>query len=74
MFEAQSLIVFHPLGTNHQVSCSLISLAELASSAQARNLSASIYSNIALIFLRGEGAPETLESASGHSSTLLAFR
>src|ERR1041384_6289420 len=56
--------VFHPLGTNHQVSCSLISLAELALSAQARNISASIYSNITLISLRGEGAPGTLESAS----------
>ena len=24
VFEARSLIVFHPLGTNHQASCSLI--------------------------------------------------
>ena len=74
VFEAWSLIAFHPLGTNHQVSCSLFSLAELASSAQARNLCASNYSNVALVSFGGEGAPETLESASGHSSTLRVLR
>ena len=117
VFEARSLIAFHPLGTDHQASCSLFSLAELVSSAQARSLSASNYSNVVLVFsgvrehprlsrvrvvtrahygslgegapdtpvphslgmplfffCRGEGAPETLMRASGHSSTLLSYR
>ena len=50
VFEARSLIAFHPLRTNHQASCSLFSLAELVSSAQARSLSASNYSNVILVF------------------------
>src|SRR3954469_13333919 len=38
VFEAWSLIAFHPLGTKHQASCSLIHSRSLFLSAQARSL------------------------------------
>ena len=51
VFEARSLIAFHPLGTNHQASCSLFSLAEIVSRAQARSLLRVITRNV-ILFLR----------------------
>src|ERR1043165_3356133 len=59
VFEARSLIAFHPLGTKHQASCSLIHSRSLLSSAQVRSIFASGHSSAHFVFL-GEGAPGTL--------------
>src|SRR3954463_9151683 len=55
VFEARSLIVFHPLGKKHQVSCSLChsrSLFECSGEEFLRVITRMI------LFCQGEGAPE----------------
>lgn len=95
VFEAQSLIALHPLGTKHQASCSLIHPRSFVSIAQSggflrvitrmpfsalevrehlRLLAPYGLGKCVFVLRQVEGAPETLISASGHSSTWTTFR
>src|SRR3954462_6213651 len=90
VFEARSLIALHPLGTKHQAICSLMHpwslfralrrgfFANVISVLEVREhlrlLAPYDLGECMFVLRRVEGAPETLVSASGHSSTLPTFR